>query len=157
MSDDDGIEQLTVVLDRALVFLGRPEVIEQLLVLLGILVLSRLVSHAGWSLRARWRLHRARKRAGDRTLAAASAPRLPVEVMESISAPLLGIGMAVLALDSMERAGRVTGLLNELIVVFVVLLASELIMTFASLGLDPAEARRYRRRFNRGNSDAYTR
>ncbi len=42
MNNDDGIEQLTVVVDRALVFLGRPEVSEQLLVLIGILVLSRI-------------------------------------------------------------------------------------------------------------------
>ena len=147
MDNDDGIEQLTVVVDRALVFLGRPEVSEQLLVLIGILVLSRLISHTGWSLIGRFRLRRARKRAGDPTLTTVASRWLPVDVMESISAPLIGIGRAVLALDAMERAGRVTGLLNELIVVFVVLLCSELVMTVASIGLDPREARRYRRRF----------
>ena len=146
MTDDDGIEQLTVVLDRALVFLGRPEVSEQLLVLLGILVLSRLVSHAGWSLVGCWRRWRARRRVGGGPVLMPPS-RLPLDVLESISAPVIGIGMALIALDAMERAGRVTGLLDELIVVFVVLLVSELVMTAASLGLDPAEARRYRRRF----------
>ncbi len=147
MSNDDGIDQLAVILDRALVFLGRPEVREQLLVLFGILVLSRLISNVSWALSGRVRLRRARKRAGDRSLRATGPPNLAVQAFESISAPLLGIGMAALALDWMDRAGRVTGLLNELIIVFIVLLCSELIMTFLVIGLDQAEARRYRRRF----------
>jgi potassium efflux system protein len=147
MNSDDGIEQLTVIVDRALVFLGRPEVSEQLLVLLGILVLSRVVSYGTWSVIGRFRRRRARKRTGDRSLRTAGPASLPVRALESVSAPLLGIAMATFALDAMNQVGRVTGLLNELIVVFVVLLCSELVMTVLVAGLDEAQARRYRRRF----------
>ena len=147
MSDDDGIEQFAVIVDRALVFLGRPAVIEQLLVLLVILVVSRLVSHLGWSLLGRHRVRRARRKTDGRFPSSTTALPLPFQAIESISAPLLGIGMALLALRVMERGERVTGLLSQLIVVFVVLLGSELIMTAACLGLDAAEARRYRRTF----------
>ena len=147
MTSEDGIEQFAVVVDRALVFLGRPAVIEQLLVLLGILVVSRFVSHLGWSLLARHRRRRARRKTVDGTLSTATSLPLPVRALESISAPLLGIAMALLALRMMEQSDRVTGLLSQLIVVFVVLLASELIMIAACLGLDAAEERRYRRTF----------
>ena len=149
MNDDDGIEQLAVIFDRAIVFLGRPEVREQLLVLLGILVLSRLVSRGAWSVVGRLRLRRARKRSGDLLLRAAGPAKYPVQLLESISAPLLGIGMATLAIEGMNQAGRITGLLTELIVIFVVLLCSELIMTTLVVDLDQAHARRYRRRFFR--------
>lgn len=149
MNDDDGIEQLAVIFDRAIVFLGRPEVREQLLVLLGILVLSRLVSRGAWSVVGRLRLRRARKRSGDLLLRAAGPAKYPVQLLESISAPLLGIGMATLAIEGMNQAGRITGLLTELIVIFVVLLCSELVMTTLVVDLDQAHARRYRRRFFR--------
>ena len=149
MSNDDGIEQLAVILDRALVFLGRPEVTEQLLVLLGILVLSRLISRVVWSLLDRLRRRRRRKRMYGRAARASGPMSLPFQALESITAPALGIGMAGIALDAMDRAGRVTGLLRELIIVFVVLLCSELIMTVLVIGLDQVEARRYRRRFFR--------
>jgi small-conductance mechanosensitive channel len=147
MNSDDGIEQLNVIVDRALVFLGRPEVSEQLIVLLVVLVVSRVVSRGTWSVIGRLRRRRLRKQMGDRSLTTAGPASLPVRALESISAPLLGIGLATLALEAMNRAGRVTGLLKELIIVFVVLLCLELIMTVLVAGLDESQARRYRRRF----------
>lgn len=147
MNDDDGIDRLTVIIDRALVFLERPEVSEQLLVLLGILVLSRLVSRGVWWGVARLRLRRRRQRTGNDRLQTDAPGRLPVQLMESVSAPLLGIGMASVASNGLSEAGHVTGLLDELVSVFVVLLAAELIMTVLVVGLETGEARRYRRRF----------
>jgi potassium efflux system protein len=147
MNDGDGIEQLGVIFDRALVFLGRPEVHEQLLVLIGVLLLSRLASRGAWWTIGRFRLRRARRRTGDHTLTAPSPFGLTVQAIEAISAPLLGIAMAMVALEGLTRAGRVTGLLEELISVFIVLLVAELVMTVLVAGLAPAEKRRFRLRF----------
>ncbi len=148
MNSDDGIDQVAVIVDRALVFLDRPEVSEQILVLLGVLVVSRLVSRGVWWIVDRFRLRRARARFDEGSPPPRTGARqLPVQVVRSASAPLLGIAMATAAIDGLSRAGRVTGLLNELISVFVVLLVAELLMTVLVIGLEPTEARRYRWRF----------
>lgn len=147
MSNDDGIDQLTVIVDRALVFLDRPAVVQQILVLLGVLALSWLISRTVWLVVNRIRLQRARRRVNDPNLNQVAPGNIALQLLESIGAPLLGIAMAMLAIDAMERAGRVTGLLDELISVFVVLLAAQLVMTVLTVGLEPREARRYRRRF----------
>jgi small-conductance mechanosensitive channel len=146
VGDDDGIEQLTVVVDRSVVFLGRAEVVEQLLVLLGVLVVSRVVSRAVWWGIDRVRLHRARKRSGS-PLTRPGRGSLPLQVARSVSAPLLGIMLARVALEVATEAGRVTGLLDALIGVFVVLFVGELLMALLTAGIPPVEARRFRRRF----------
>ncbi|MFQ5556863.1 MAG: hypothetical protein ACE5GB_05060, partial [Acidimicrobiales bacterium] len=48
MGEADGVDHATVIIDRALVFLDRPEVVEQLLVLAGVLVVSAVVSRTVW-------------------------------------------------------------------------------------------------------------
>ncbi len=145
---DDGLDQVTVIFDRTIVFLGRPEVVEQLLVLLAILLVSRVVSKAVWWLIDRLRLRRERRRLGP-VVSRPGRGSLPLELMRSVSAPVLGIVLARLALEALTEAGRVTGLLDELIVVFVVLLVGEVVMTILTAGLPVAEARRFRRRFFR--------
>ena len=101
MNDGDGIEQLGVIFDRALVFLGRPEVHEQLLVLIGVLLLSRLASRGVWWTIGRLRLRHARRRTGDHALTAPAPFGLTVQAIEAISAPLLGIAMAKVALEEL--------------------------------------------------------
>lgn len=146
MTDDDGIYQVGVIVDRALVFVNRPEVGEQLLVLAAVLIASRMVSWAGWRGLDALRQRRLRRRTGD---AEATLPldRIPVRLMRSVTAPIIGTGLAVSAQQQLAAAGRVTGLLNELISVFVVLFAGELIMAVIIVPLDAREAVRYRRRF----------
>jgi len=148
MNDDDGIDELRVIFDRAVVFLQRPEVVEQLLVLLAVLLVSRGVSRAAWWVIDRMRLRRARRRVGPYLVRPGRAP-LPVELLRSASAPVLGIALATAALQSMAEAGPVTGLLDALIGVLVVILISELLMTVLLAGLPPMQARRFRRRFFR--------
>lgn len=148
MGEADGVDHATVIIDRALVFLDRPEVVEQLLVLAGVLVVSAVVSRTVW-----WVLDKikARFRPGGRLerFVATGLTGVMFQIVRSSSAPLLGIVLATVAKRELEEAGRVTGLLGELVSVFVVLFAAEIIMTALVGGLDPAEARRYRRRFFR--------
>lgn len=146
MTDEDGIHQLSVIVDRTLVFLDRPEVGEQLLVLAGVLIASRIISWTVWRLVDVVRVRRLRKRTGDDD-ATLDIDRIPVRLLRSITAPLIGIGLATIAQQQLAAAGRVTGLLHELISVFVVLFAAELIMAMIIVPLDDEEATRYRRRF----------
>lgn len=148
MTDQDGIDQLGVVVDRTIVFLGRPEVIEQLVVLAAVLLVSRAVARSFWWLIDRLRWRRVRRRLGPGA-AMADRASLPVELLRSITAPLLGILLARVAIEVLTEAGRVTGLLDELIVVFVVLLVGEMVMTVVTAGIPAGEARRFRRRFFR--------
>ena len=53
---DDGVDRATIIIDRALVFLRRPEVIEQLIVLGVVLLLSRIVSRLLWWMIDWWRI-----------------------------------------------------------------------------------------------------
>lgn len=149
MGDQDGIDQLGVVFDRTVVFLGRPEVGEQLLVLLAVLAVSWIVSWLSWrvidGLRRRWARRRARSVAGIDP----GPGSLPLQLVRSLTAPILGIVLATGASAAMRDAGRVTGLLEALISVFVVLFVGEIVMTVLVSGLPAAEARRYRRRFFR--------
>ena len=147
MTEDGRGDQLMVIFDRAMVFLGRAEVVEQLVVLLAVLVVSRLVSRAVW-----WMVDYRRRRSSSAGRAARSESGLASRVLETIraaSAPTIGIVLATVVKREMEAAGRITGLLEELVGVFVVLLAGEIVMTTLTGGLDPHEGRRHRRRFFR--------
>jgi small-conductance mechanosensitive channel len=133
MTEEDSSEQVTVIIDRALVFLSRAEVVEQLVVLLLVLIASRAMSRALW-----WMID-----LGGRRLPSSGL----LDLVRAGSAPTIGIVLATVTKRELEAAGRVTGLLAELIGVFVVLLAGEIVMTGLTGGLDPAEGRRHRRRF----------
>ena len=146
MRDEDGIHQINVIIDRTLVFLDRPEVGEQLLILVGILIVSRGISWTGWRLVDNLRRRRLRKRTGDGE-ATLPLDRIPVRLLRSVTAPVIGTGLALAAQQQLAAAGRVTGLLSELISVFVVLFVGELVMAMLIVPLDPHEATRYRRRF----------
>lgn len=146
MTEDGQGDQLMVIVDRALVFLGRTEVVEQLVALAAVLVVSRFASRAfWWVIDSRGGSRRSRgltpRRAGSGILS-----RL-VDLIRAASAPTIGIVLATVVKQEMAAAGRVTGLLEELIGVFVVLLAGEMVMTILTGGLDPEEGRRHRRRF----------
>ncbi len=146
MDEDDGIQRLSVALDRTLVFLDRPEVGEQLLVLAAVLVASWILAWVAWRLLDVLRRRRVRRRLGD---PAAPVPpdSIPIRLTRSITAPVIGIALATVTQRQLEAAGHVTGLLSELISVFVVLFVAELIMAMVVVPLDPREAVRYRRRF----------
>ncbi len=146
MRDEDGIHQISVIVDRTLVFLDRPEVGEQLLVLIGILIASRIISWSSWRSADRLRLRRLRRKSGDPETVLPPA-RIPARLLRSVTAPVIGTGLAILAQQQLAAAGRVTGLFNELISVFVVLFVGELVMAMIIVPLDPREAVRYRRRF----------
>jgi hypothetical protein len=146
MAEEDSVEQLTVVVDRAFVFLSRPEVVEQLIVLGAVLVASRVVSRIFWWI-VDWWLSGLRPTGIIARRLSSGLTGVVFRVVRSASAPILGIVLAVLAQRELEEMGRVTGLLSELVSVFVVLLAAEVVMTVLVGGLDPAEERRYRRRF----------
>ena len=146
MTGDDGVDHATVIFDRALVFLGRPEVIEQLIVLGVVLLVSRVVSRLLWWMIDWW--HSRLSPSGRLAKWLDSGFTAVVfQMVRAASAPSIGIVLATVARRELEAAGRVTGLLGELISVFVVLLAAEIIMTALVGGLDPAEERRHRRRF----------
>ncbi len=146
MTEDGRGDQLMVIVDRALVFLGRAEVVEQLVALAAVLFVSRFLSRALWWIigsRGRWR-------PSPRQASRGAEPGIMNRVLDLIraaSAPTIGIVLATVVKREMVEAGRVTGLLEELIGVFVVLLAGEMVMTILTGGLDPDEGRRHRRRF----------
>ena len=146
MTEDGRGDQLTVIFDRAMVFLGRGEVVEQLVVLAAVLVVSRLVSRAFW-----WMIDCRRRRldAAGRLVRRNGTGFVSraLDMIRAASAPTIGIVLATVVKRQLEAAGRVTGLLEELIGIFVVLLAGEIVMTALTGGLDPDEGRRHRRRF----------
>ncbi len=146
MTEDDGIQQLSVALDRTLVFLDRPEVGEQLLVLAGVLVTSWILAWVVWRSIDLLRRRRVRRRSGDLRAPVPPDP-MPVRLTRSVTAPVIGVVLATAAQRQLEAAGRVTGLLSELISVFVVLFVAELVMALVVVPLDPRQAVRYRRRF----------
>jgi small-conductance mechanosensitive channel len=146
MTDEDGVAQLTVIVDRAFVFLSRPQVIEQLIVLGAILVASRVISRLLWWIVDWWRSRLSTTGVVARRLGS-GLTGVAFRMVRAASAPVFGIVLATLVQRELESAGHVTGLLSELVSVFVVLLAAEVLMTALVGGLDPAEGRRYRRRF----------
>jgi potassium efflux system protein len=146
MTEEDSVEQLTIAVDRAFVFLSRPEVVEQLMVLGVVLVASRVISRVIWWT-IDWWLAGLRPTGIIARRLSCGLTGVVFRVIRSASAPILGIVLAIVVQRELEEAGRVTGLLSELVSVFVVLLAAEVVMTALVGGLDPAEERRYRRRF----------
>lgn len=146
MQEEDSVEQLTVIVDRAFVFLGRPEVVEQLIVLGAVLLASRMVSRIFWWIVDLWMSWLRPTGFIVRHLTSGFSG-VVFQIMRSASAPILAIVLATLAQRELEEAGRVTGLIDDLVSIFVMLLAAEVVMTVLVSGLEPIEERRYRRRF----------
>ncbi len=142
----ESLTQLRQLINRLIIFVGRPQVRMQLIALALVILLALIISFVIWRLIGPPLNRVIKARLQGRTRAVAKFLAL---LLKGITVPILALVFSGYARNVLQARGQLTGLLVELEQVFYTILAFEILIAILYSNLSPEQIRRYHYRLIR--------